>query len=68
MPLPLSVSPPTVRMPGELPGLILPPLLTVVSPPVPVPARVPPELTVMALPELVPLMTKVPPLMVVVPV
>ncbi len=58
----------TVRMPGEFPGLILPPLLMVVAPPVPLPESVPPELTAIALPELEPFSARVPSLMVVAPV
>ena len=71
MPPPLSVRSPTVSVPGELPaelpGPILPPLLTVVAPPVPLPARVPPVLTVIALAEFVPFSTRTPALIVVAP-
>ena len=61
----MSVREPTVRVPGEFPGAIVP--LTVVAPPEPVPMSVPPLATVMALAVFVPLRTKVPALRVVVP-
>ena len=58
----------TVRVPGLLPGLIVPPEATVTDPTLPEPPRVPVLLTVMAEEEFVPFTVRRPPLMAVVPV
>ena len=54
-------------MPGLLPGFIVPPLLMRTLPMEPVPASVPPLLTVVAVLVLLPLKNKVPALIVVAP-
>ena len=61
----MSVREPTVRVPGEFPGAIVP--LTVVAPAEPEPFSVAPLAMVTALAELLPFNTKVPALTVVAP-
>ena len=68
MPPPFRVRLPTVIVPGELPGAIVPPLLIVTSPSIPLPPSVPPLFTVVVLEARLPLTRSLPALIAVAPV